>query len=97
MICIEVGIARNFEIIILDVAHVWNYTTYDPLKKPTMFANIVGWSPGSNPRSCARRSHARARLRTMAKAKASKANELAHWCSILVNVLARLRRLGFRV
>jgi hypothetical protein len=27
MICIQVGIARKFEIIILDVAHVWNYTT----------------------------------------------------------------------
>jgi hypothetical protein len=27
MISIQAGIARNFEIIILDVAHVWNYTT----------------------------------------------------------------------
>jgi hypothetical protein len=27
MICIQVGIARNFGKLILDVAHVWNYTT----------------------------------------------------------------------
>jgi hypothetical protein len=27
MICIQVGIARNFEKIILDVAHLWIYTT----------------------------------------------------------------------